>query len=184
MKILFATPDCAPYVKTGGLGDVSAALPATLARMGHDVRLLMPAYTGMRVAGEVHDAIELPPQGPFPAAQLLPVATPNGVTLLLLACPPLYQRNGGPYVDAQGRDHHDNALRFGYLSRVAAAIGTAASPCRDWRADVVHANDWPCGLAPLHLTQRPSPRRPGDAPGALHPRVRAPPSPARAPDRR
>ena len=153
MKILFATPECAPYVKTGGLGDVSAALPATLARMGHDVRLLMPAYTGMRVAGEAHDAIELPPQGPFPAAQLLPVATPNGVTLLLLACPPLYQRNGGPYVDAQGRDHHDNALRFGYLGRVAAAIGTAASPCRDWRADVVHANDWPCGLAPLYLAQ-------------------------------
>ena len=153
MKILFATPECAPYVKTGGLGDVSAALPATLARMGHDVRLLMPAYTGMRVSGEVLDTIELPPEGPWPAAQLLPVKTANGVTLLLLACPPLYQRHGGPYVDAQGRDHHDNALRFGYLSRVAAALGTAASPCRDWRADVVHANDWPCGLAPMYLAQ-------------------------------
>ncbi len=153
MKILFATPECAPYVKTGGLGDVSAALPATLARMGHDVRLLMPAYTGMRVSGEVLDTIELPPEGPWPAAQLLPVKTANGVTLLLLACPPLYQRSGGPYVDAQGRDHHDNAVRFGYLSRVAAALGTAASPCRDWRADVVHANDWPCGLAPLYLAQ-------------------------------
>lgn len=153
MKILFATPECAPYVKTGGLGDVSGALPATLARMGHDVRLLMPAYTGMRVSGEVLDTVELPPEGPWPAAQLLPVKTANGVTLLLLACPPLYQRNGGPYVDAQGRDHHDNALRFGYLSRVAAALGMAASPCRDWRADVVHANDWPCGLAPMYLAR-------------------------------
>ena len=160
MKILFATPECAPYVKTGGLGDVSAALPATLARMGHDVRLLVPAYTGMRVSGEVLDTIDLPPEGPWPAAQLLPVKTANGVTLLLLACPPLYQRSGGPYVDTQGRDHHDNALRFGYLSRVAAALGTAATPCRDWRADVVHANDWPCGLAPLYLAHARRPAEP------------------------
>lgn len=153
MKILFVTPECAPYVKTGGLGDVSAALPATLARLGHDVRLLMPAYSGMRVSGEVLDTIEIPAQGPFPAAQLLPVKTDNGVTLLLLACPALYQRGGGPYVDAGGRDHHDNAIRFGFLSRVAAALGTGASPSPDWRADIVHANDWPCGFAPLYLAQ-------------------------------
>ncbi|HWI80403.1 glycogen synthase GlgA [Ramlibacter sp.] len=153
MNILFATPECAPYVKTGGLGDVSAALPATLARLGHDVRLLMPAYTGLRVAGEAFDTIDIPPEGPFPAAQLLPVKTDNGVTLLLLACPALYQRSGGPYIDVQGRDHHDNALRFGFLSRIAAALGTDASPCRDWRADVVHANDWPCGFAPLYLAR-------------------------------
>jgi starch synthase len=153
MKILFATPECAPYVKTGGLGEVSAALPATLARLGHDVRLLMPAYSGMRVSGEVLDTIDIAPYGPFPAAQLLPVRVANGVTLLLLACPALYQRNGGPYVDSAGHDHHDNALRFGFLSRVAALLGTGASPCRDWRADIVHANDWPCGFAPLYLAQ-------------------------------
>ena len=56
-------------------------------------------------------------------------------------------------MDASGQDHHDNALRFGFLSRIAAALGTDASPCRSWRADVVHANDWPCGLAPLYLAQ-------------------------------
>ena len=153
MKILFATPECAPYVKTGGLGDVSAALPAMLARLGHDVRLLMPAYGGMKINGEVGDTVEIAPQAHWPAAQLLPVKTDNGVTLLLLACPALYQRSGGPYLDAAGRDHHDNALRFGFLSRVAASLGTEASPCRDWRADVIHANDWPCGLAPLYLAQ-------------------------------
>jgi starch synthase len=153
MNILFATPECAPYVKTGGLGDVSGALPATLASQGHDVRVLLPAYKGMRVAGEVGDSVDLPAQGPWPAAQLLPVHTDNKTTLLLLACPALYQRPGGPYVDASGHDYHDNALRFGLLARVAAALGTVASPCRPWRADVVHANDWPCGLAPLYLAQ-------------------------------
>jgi len=153
MNILFATPECAPYVKTGGLGDVSGALPATLAAMEHDMRVLLPAYRGMKVSGEVGDSVELPAQGPWPAAQLLPVRTDNGVTLLLLACPGLYQRDGGPYVDASGRDYADNALRFGLLSHVAATLGTAASPCKGWRADVVHANDWPLGLAPLYLAQ-------------------------------
>jgi starch synthase len=153
MKILFATPECAPYVKTGGLGDVSAALPATLAAMGHDVRVLLPAYRGMKVSGELGDTVELPPQGPWPAAQLLPVRTEGGVTLLLLACPSLYQRAGGPYVDSHGRDYQDNALRFGLLARVAALLGTPHTPCRQWQADIVHANDWPTALAPMYLAE-------------------------------
>ncbi|MDB5753122.1 MAG: glycogen synthase GlgA [Ramlibacter sp.] len=153
MNILFATPECTPYVKTGGLGDVSAALPATLAALGHDVRVLMPAYRGVRVSGEIGDGVELPAWGPWPAAQLVPVKVDSGVTLLLLACPALYQRHGGPYVDASGNDYHDNDMRFGLLSRVAAQLGTAHSPLHGWAADVVHANDWPCGLAPVYLAQ-------------------------------
>jgi starch synthase len=153
MKILFATPECAPYVKTGGLGDVSAALPATLAALGHDVRVLLPAYRGMKVSGELGDTVELAADGPWPAAQLLPVRADNGVTLLLLACPSLYQRNGGPYVDAGGRDYADNALRFGLLARVAALLGTPNTPCQQWQAEVVHVNDWPTTLAPLYLAQ-------------------------------
>ncbi|HEX7888100.1 MAG TPA: glycogen synthase GlgA [Ramlibacter sp.] len=153
MNILFATPECAPYVKTGGLGDVSAALPATLASLGHDVHILIPAYRGMKVSGEIGDGVDLPAYGPWPVAQLVPVKIDNGVTLLLLTCPGLYQRPGGPYVDASGRDYHDNAMRFGMLSRVAALLGTVHSPLRGWIADVVHANDWPCGMAPLYLAQ-------------------------------
>jgi starch synthase len=153
MKILFATPECAPFVKTGGLGDVSAALPAALADLGHDVRILLPAYRGMKVSGEVGDTIDLPAEGPWPAAQLLPLRLERGVTLLLLACPALYQRPGGPYVDAGGQDYSDNAMRFGFLSHVAARLGTVSTPCPGWQADVVHANDWPCGLAPLYLAR-------------------------------
>ncbi|MGZ5179762.1 MAG: glycogen synthase GlgA [Ramlibacter sp.] len=153
MNILFATPECAPYVKTGGLGDVSGALPAALASLGHDVRVLLPAYKGMKVHGEIGDGVDLPAFGPWPAAQLLPVRVESGVTMLLLACPSLYQRAGGPYVDASGHDYEDNVLRFGLLSRVAALLGTHATPMAGWQADVVHANDWPCALAPLYLAQ-------------------------------
>ncbi|MDB5947806.1 MAG: glycogen/starch synthase, ADP-glucose type, partial [Ramlibacter sp.] len=97
MNVLFATPECAPFVKTGGLGDVSAALPPVLARLGHDVRLLMPAYSGIKVDGDVLATVDIPAQAQWPAAQLLQVDAGTGVPLLLLACPALYERPGSPY---------------------------------------------------------------------------------------
>ncbi|MBL0355302.1 MAG: glycogen/starch synthase [Dechloromonas sp.] len=46
LSILFATSEMAPWVKTGGLGDVAAALPAALRRARHDVRVLIPRLSG------------------------------------------------------------------------------------------------------------------------------------------
>jgi starch synthase len=151
LRVLFATSECAPLVKTGGLGDVSAALPAALRALGVDVRVLLPAYRG--VAAQVTDvrlAAVLRASLHFPAARLLEGTGPDGVPLYLLDCPALYDRDGGPYGDASGIDFKDNAVRFGLLSEVAARLGTAASPV-DWRAHVVHANDWQTGLAPAYL---------------------------------
>jgi len=102
MKILFVTPECAPWVKTGGLGDVSGALPPMLEKLGHSVRVLLPAYAGMKVDGTVTQTVELPAEGHWPAAQLMTVRTPQ-ITLLLLSCPPLYDRPGSPYVMPAGR---------------------------------------------------------------------------------
>ena len=50
LRILFATPELAPWVKTGGLGDVSAALPAALAEAGLEVRVLVPGYPALLAA--------------------------------------------------------------------------------------------------------------------------------------
>ena len=152
MKLLFATPECAPLVKTGGLGDVSAALPPALAALGLDVRVFMPAYGDMPLRGELVGSWALPASALWPAAQLLQLRRADAPDLLLLACPELYARAGTPYGEASGRDFADNARRFAFFSHVAALIGTADSPC-GWQADLVHANDWPCGLAPLYLHQ-------------------------------
>jgi starch synthase len=72
---------------------------------------------------------------------------PDGETpLYAIDCPALYDREGGPYQDANGHDWGDNVLRFGLLARVAAWMGTTRSTVR-WRPDVVHLNDWQSGLA-------------------------------------
>jgi starch synthase len=138
-----------PLVKTGGLGDVSAALPAALAGLGHDVRVLLPGYPPvLDGASGAREIARLTVLGR--AVRLLESKLPSGVPLIIADAPTLFARTGGPYQDATGDDWNDNALRFGVLSKVAAILGTEASPL-EWRPDVVHCNDWPTALAPLYL---------------------------------
>jgi len=151
MQILFATSEIAPWVKTGGLGDVAAALPAALRAAGTDIRVLLPAYPALHAAfPDAKTLTPLPALAPgLPPARLL-AAEHQGLPLLLLDCPELYARPGNPYLDARGNDWGDNALRFGLLSRVAATLGQAWSPLT-WRPDLIHLNDWQTALAAAYL---------------------------------
>lgn len=150
-RVLFATSECAPWAKTGGLGDVSAGLPEALVALGADVRVLLPAYPSVRAAAKGARRVALiPPEHGLPRAALLRSRLPNGVPVLILDCPPLYAREGGPYLDVDGTDYADNGLRFGLLGRVAALLASARSPLT-WRADVLHCNDWHAALAPAYL---------------------------------
>jgi len=151
IRILYATSECAPLAKTGGLADVSAALPAALKRMSVDVRILLPGYRG--VLPQLADAVEVARFAAtpvFPAARLLHASGPDGVPVLIADCPPLYDREGGPYQDAAGDEWPDNAVRFGLLSRIAADLASARTPL-PWRPQVLHCNDWQAGLAPAYL---------------------------------
>jgi starch synthase len=136
-------PECVPLVKTGGLGDVSAALPAALHAQGIDTRVLLPGYPPVLDADP--GAREIARITVFNrAVRLLESKLPSGVPLIIVDAPTLFARNGGPYQDAAGEDWNDNALRFGVLSKVAALLGTEQSPI-EWRPNVVHCNDWPTG---------------------------------------
>ena len=150
VKVLFAVSEVAPFVKTGALADTASALPAALAALGVDVRLLVPGYP------QVVDALKsrgraaaLPSLPGMPPAQLLASKHPSGVQLLVIACD-IYSRPGAPYQDAAGHDWPDNVLRFALLSYVSALLSTAASPF-PWIPDVLHCNDWQTGLAPVYL---------------------------------
>lgn len=149
--VLFVTSEMAPWVKTGGLGDVAAALPASLRRAGADIRVLIPGYPALQAAfPDARPVAELPSLAPaLPPARILEAHT-DGLPLLLLDCPVLFGRPGNPYLDGYGNDQPDNARRFGLLSRVAAHLGQPGSPL-GWQPDVVHVNDWQGGLAPAFL---------------------------------
>ncbi|MQY50550.1 glycogen synthase GlgA [Rhodocyclus gracilis] len=149
--ILFAVSEIAPWVKTGGLGDVAAALPAALKHRRQDVRVLVPAYPALRRAfPEAQEVASLPSLTPaLPPCRLL-AANADGLPLLLLDCPELFDRPGNPYLDAAGSDYSDNVLRFGLLSRVAARLGQPDSPLA-WQPDIVHLHDWQTALAAAFL---------------------------------
>ncbi|MBK9349978.1 MAG: glycogen synthase GlgA [Sulfuritalea sp.] len=155
MKVLFATSEMAPWVKTGGLGDVSGALPAALRSIGHDVRVLVPAYPALLQAFPGATEIARPHWlgGLLPTPSLRQALTPDGTPLLLLDYGHYYDRPGNPYLGPEGRDWLDNHLRFGLLSRVAAWLGSEASTL-NWMPDIIHCNDWQTGMAPAYLAYR------------------------------
>ncbi|HMM53431.1 MAG TPA: glycogen synthase GlgA [Candidatus Desulfobacillus sp.] len=152
MKVLFVTPELAPWVQSGGLGDVSRCLPAALREAGVDARILVPAYPALLAAfAEAPPAAVLPTAGGrLPDCGLRQARTADGLPLYLVDCAEYYRREGTAYLDPHGRDFADNPLRFGLLGKAAALLGSAASPL-DWRPDVIHCNDWPGGLAPAWL---------------------------------
>ena len=90
------------------------------------------------------------PAAQFPASRLLQAKLASGVPLIVLDCPEMYDRDGGPYQTDAGSDWTDNALRFGLLSRIAALLGSAASPL-EWQPQLIHCNEWQTGLVPAYL---------------------------------
>lgn len=158
MKTLYVCTELYPLLKTGGLADVGAALPAALQAEGCDVRMLLPAFAGIAAGVQVDGpALPLPQTGGPAVAHALrpaPVLLPGRVTatgqrVYLLDAPALYQRPGGPYLDAGGHEWHDNAARFALLCWAAAALGCGGDA--SWQPDVVHAHDWHAGLVPVYL---------------------------------
>ncbi|MBL8482870.1 MAG: glycogen synthase GlgA [Rhodocyclaceae bacterium] len=161
MKILFVTSEIAPWVKTGGLGDVAAALPGALQRAGCEVQVLVPCYPALASAfPQRHYVADVPPLGGLlPEAQISMAPAADGYELLLLECPVCYERYGNPYLGSDLRDWSDNAIRFGLLSRVAAWLATDAAMPRV-APDVLHCHDWQAAMAPAYMRYRPGKRRP------------------------
>jgi starch synthase len=158
MRVLYVTSEVFPLAKTGGLADVSAALPAALRERDIDVRLLVPGYPqALQAAGELKDAVRLGDPLGCGEVRLFETRLPHGnVPVWLIDCPALYDRGGGLYQTDNGEDWPDNALRFALLNHVA--VGIANEPGRSWRPDIVHAHDWHAGLAPLLLSRQEPPR--------------------------
>jgi len=96
-KVLFVTSEFADLVKTGGLGDVSAALPRAMAHL-HDVRVLIPGYPQvMESDNPIHIVGELGGHAALPPCKIGRMDLADGLVIYVLICPELYEREGTPY---------------------------------------------------------------------------------------
>lgn len=142
MKLLFVASELAPFAKTGGLADVLAALPKTLARAGHDVRVVVPLYDTAKLDGVTLTQVAelIIPLGAhrYPVRVL---ALGTAPTIYFLHCPPLYARGRLYTSDA------DEHRRFLLLSYAALELCGRL----DFAPDVVHCHDWQAALIPLLL---------------------------------
>lgn len=152
-RILFVTSEYTGLIKTGGLGDVSAALPQALSHH-HDVRILIPAYRNILEKNYPIEIIaRLEGLEKIPSCKIGQLTLENGQPIYLLICPELYDREGSPYTSPDGKDWEDNSIRFARLGLAAADIAMGKGHL-GWRPDIVHANDWPSALAPAYMTLR------------------------------
>lgn len=149
-KLLFVTSEMSDFLKAGGLGEVSAALPRQL-RALCDVRVLIPGFRQVRAAMPAMDVVaRLPGTASLPPWSLGRFSTHDGLTIYAVLCDELYDREGSPYGPYGGGDFGDNDIRFARLSLAAAEIAAGeADP--NWKPDILHVNDWPSALAPGYM---------------------------------
>ncbi len=149
MKIVFATSECIPYAKSGGLAEVAGSLAPELARLGHDVTVYLPLYTAVRkhLPGELQYAIRsitIPFRYYNRFVGIVDGGLREGVRYHFVECPELFDRPElyGP----PGGEYGDNAERFGLFCRaVVEASKQLGVP------QIFHAHDWQAALIPVYL---------------------------------
>ena len=129
-KILFATSEVYPLIKTGGLADVAASLPRALLKLGQDVKILLPAYASVLEKAKsigIKEVAQLEIEGY--SISLKQTRLPGTkVIVWLVDIPEFFEREGNPYCGPDGNDWFDNHKRFYVFARVAELIAFLASP--------------------------------------------------------
>src|SRR5262249_685215 len=146
LKVLFVTSECAPFARTGGLGEVVGALPKALHRHGLDIRVIMPLYAG--ISWQQFEPLQRRPSLPLCSAPLRVHPgrlSGSGVPIYFLEHHRYFDRPHlyGPPPEA----YPDNLERFAFLSRAALELVKALG----WIPDVIHANDWQTALIPIYV---------------------------------
>ena len=148
LKVLFVTSEAAPFAKTGGLADVSGALPRALRERGIDVRVVMPLYAGFdwNALQRLEGVIRVPMWWGVARAGLRLGKLPRSDV-------PVYFLEYHRYFDRlhlygpPGDGYPDNLERFTFLSRGALEVCRALN----FVPDVIHANDWQTALVPVYV---------------------------------
>jgi starch synthase len=157
LNLLMVSSEAVPYAKTGGLADVAGALPLELAKLGHDVILLLPRYRCLNDSGRS-----------FRSVCRIDVPTPHGLVDTLIEEDIIPAGEGarqvrvwtirnealfdrpGLYQD-QGVDYPDNLDRFSFFCRATIKVmAYLQSACR-WNTHILHLHDWQTALCAVYL---------------------------------
>ncbi|MDD4839675.1 MAG: glycogen synthase GlgA [Clostridia bacterium] len=144
MKILYVASEAGPFIRSGGLGDVAAALPKSIKALGHDVRIVIPFYKQdiplsfqqtMAFVGSTFVELSWRRQycGVYEASY-------DGVTYYFIDNEYYFNRKG-----LYG--HFDDGERYAFFSRAILEI----LPVIDFFPDIIHSNDWQTALVPAFL---------------------------------
>ena len=147
IKILFATCECVPFIKTGGLGDVAGSLPTALNNAGCDCRVVMPKYSSIpqQYLDEMEHLCEFTVQLSWRSQYCgLERLVLDGVTYYFLDNE-YYFKRGNPY------GYFDDAERMAFFSK---AVVEAMQFLPAFFPDVLHCNDWHTALAPVYLREQ------------------------------
>ena len=157
LNLLMIASEAVPYAKTGGLADVAGALPLEMAKLGHDVILLLPRYRCLNESGRS-----------FRSVCQLRVSTPQGLvdTLIEENILPVGQgdcrvrvwtiRNDaffdrpGLYQDG-GIDYSDNLDRFSFFCRATIEVMAHLRTACRWSTHILHLHDWQTALCTVYL---------------------------------
>lgn len=150
MNILFASSEAAPFAKTGGLADVSSSLPIALSQLGHNVSVIIPAYSSIASAGTKIEStgktLIIPVGSQMIYGELLKSFFPATNVPIYFVRHDLFYHRPGLYND-HGIDYQDNCRRFVFFSRAVLE----AIRLLNLDVDIIHSNDWQTGLVPAYL---------------------------------
>ena len=147
MQIVFASAECAPFVKTGGLGDVAGSLPAALVRAGAEVIVMVPKYATIKdeyKAQMEHFAdfyVSLGWRNEYCGLEKL---ERDGVTYMFIDNERYFARDY-PY------GFFDDGERFAFFSK--AITESLQHLPEGFECDILHCNDWQTALAPVFLRE-------------------------------
>jgi len=153
LKILIVSPEVVPFAKTGGLADVTGALPKALTKLGHQVKVMLPKYRMVDEnkfhLSELKLNLPLIPLGE--KAKKIAVQSHNldspAVEYLFVVNDEYYDRPELYKDRSTGFDYEDNDERFIFFARGTLEILKALG----WQPDVIHVNDWQSALIPAYL---------------------------------
>ena len=150
MRIAFVTPELAPWIKVGGLADVSASLARALSDLGHTIQVMVPVTGPECPPREAGIAGSSGTSGPAGFTwQITRIST--RLEVVWISGAGFSDRVGGPYAQLSGEEWPDGVQRYGRLCEMLAR--TWIFPQGRWglRPDLVHVHDWPGGLLPLWI---------------------------------